>query len=68
MDDIRNCTGKPELIVPCDIYAPTGKVIKLGDQGGMEPWDQEGQRGQEEEEEEGWWSIIVDYNVPNLFF
>ncbi|CAO3665882.1 unnamed protein product [Umbelopsis vinacea] len=23
MNHIRNCTGKPELIVPCDIYAPT---------------------------------------------
>ncbi|KAM3578990.1 hypothetical protein VKS41_008526 [Umbelopsis sp. WA50703] len=23
MDHIRNCSGKPDLIVPCDIYAPT---------------------------------------------
>ncbi|KAI9289074.1 LMBR1-like membrane protein-domain-containing protein [Umbelopsis sp. AD052] len=22
MNQLRNCTGKPELIVPCDIYAP----------------------------------------------
>lgn len=26
MNRLRNCTGKPELIVPCDIYAPVGKL------------------------------------------
>jgi LMBR1 domain-containing protein 1 len=26
MDPIRHCSGKPDLIVPCDIYAPTGKT------------------------------------------
>jgi len=26
MNRLRNCTGKPELIVPCDIYAPIGKL------------------------------------------
>ncbi|KAJ2958400.1 hypothetical protein NQZ79_g6002 [Umbelopsis isabellina] len=29
MDHVRNCTGKPNLIVPCDIYAPTGFVAAL---------------------------------------
>jgi hypothetical protein len=26
MNNLRNCTGKPQLIVPCDIYAPIGKL------------------------------------------